>query len=101
MVVSKIDDWGNEKEHGGPERKDACHEFAESHKAFNYPGNGFPRGYYERIGEHNENRGGNKDFQEGHKERKIGHHGRKDACPERKDGYPGNNDEHNGFQNPK
>jgi hypothetical protein len=101
MAVSKIDDWGNEKQHGGPERKDACHEFAESHKAFNYCMNGFQQGYNENKNGHIINSGSSKDSHEGNNEGKVGHHGFKNACPECKDACSENHDGYNGFQDPK
>lgn len=101
MTVSKIDDRGNEKQHAGPERKDAYHGLVEGYKAFDYSTNGFPEGCNESKDEHNENGGHHKDFHEGYNERKDGHHGFKDVCHEHKDGYPENHDGRNGFKDPK
>jgi hypothetical protein len=68
MTVSEIDDGGNENYSGDPERKDACHDFPESHKVFQ---DGF-----------NQNRNSREDFQSGYNERKDGrhenHYGQKD-----------------------
>lgn len=101
MTVSEIDDRRNENRDGGPEYKNACHEFDEGHKAFNYSGNAFPEKYNDIKDGLDEVGGNPKDFHEGHNERKDARHGFKDAYPECKDGNLQNHDGHNGFQNPK